>query len=63
MTADAVIEAHLTHLRVQRRLAERTLAMYADAFARMGALMAPATSLTEVKPHHVRSWVGRLHAQ
>ena len=63
MNAEALIDAHLLHLKVQRRLAERTLSMYADAFARMGTLMAPATSLTDVKPHHVRGWVGRLHAQ
>lgn len=63
MNAEALIDAHLLHLRVQRRLAERTLSMYADAFARMGTLMAPDTSLTDVKPHHVRGWVGRLHAQ
>jgi len=63
VNAEALIDAHLLHLKVQRRLAERTLSMYADAFARMGTLMAPATSLTDVKPHHVRGWVGRLHAQ
>lgn len=63
MNAEALIDAHLLHLKVQRRLAERTLSMYADAFARMGTLMDPAAALTDVKPHHVRGWVGRLHAQ
>lgn len=32
---DALITHHLDHLRVQRRLAERTLAMYGDAFKRL----------------------------
>lgn len=75
-TQSALITDHLTHLRVERRLAKRTLTLYADAFARMGTLMASdglatgvdsghmqAADLTAVKPHHVRGWVARLHAQ
>jgi integrase/recombinase XerC len=55
---------HLDHLRFQKRLAERTLAMYGDAFKRLHALSAAARlALEDVKPHHVRGWTARLHAQ
>jgi len=59
-----LIDQHLEHLRVQRRLAERTLAMYAEAFARLRqACAGHPLGLTEVQPHHVRGWVARLHGQ
>jgi len=55
---------HLAHLRVQRRLAERTLAMYTDAFKRLDACCAKeGLTLDTVKAHHVRGWTARLHAQ
>lgn len=58
------IDQHLTYLRVQRRLADRTLAMYGDAFKRLLTLCDKAQlPLTEVRPHHVRGWTARLHAQ
>lgn len=60
----ALIAGHLAHLRTQRRLAERTLAMYSDAFARLNILRGKAQlDLPDIKPHHVRGWVARLHAQ
>lgn len=58
------VHQHLDHLRVQRRLAERTLALYEHALQRLSQLMAKdALSLDQVRPHHVRGWVARLHAQ
>jgi len=58
-----LIIRHLDHLRVQRRLAERTLAMYQDAFKRLDAFCTKeALALPAVKPHHVRGWAARLHA-
>lgn len=58
-----LIQRHLEHLRVQRRLAERTLAMYLDAFKRLAAFAAKeGLALDSVKPHHVRGWTARLHA-
>ena len=63
-TAPELIARHLEHLRVQRRLAERTLAMYAEAFARLQrACEAQRIGLTQVQAHHVRGWVGQLHGQ
>ena len=62
--ADALVTRHLDHLRVQRRLAERTLAMYGDALARLQAFCErDSLGLPQVKPHHVRGWVARLHGQ
>ena len=61
-TAEAIHE-HLTRLRVQRRLAERTLSLYGDALAVLQRhLAAAALDLQAVRPHHVRGWVARLHA-
>jgi integrase/recombinase XerC len=60
--ADA-IQRHLTHLRVERRLAERTLAMYAEAFERLRRMAAEAgVEVREVHTVHVRRWAAQLHA-
>lgn len=59
-----LITRHLDHLRIQRRLAERTLAMYGDAFRRLSAFCTQeGLDLTAVRPHHMRGWTARLHAQ
>ncbi|MEO8279745.1 MAG: tyrosine recombinase XerC [Ideonella sp.] len=56
------LERHLVHLRVERRLAERTLAMYGEAFVRLQRFAsASVIPLREVKPHHVRGWAAQLH--
>ncbi|RZI79859.1 MAG: tyrosine recombinase XerC [Rubrivivax sp.] len=58
-----LIARHVEHLRVQRRLAERTLAMYGDAFKRLSVFCEKERlALDGVKPHHVRGWAARLHA-
>lgn len=63
-TDDDLIAGHLAHLRTQRRLAERTLAMYGDAYRRLAELRGKdSLRLADVRPHHVRGWVARLHAQ
>ena len=55
---------HLQHLRVERRLAERTRTMYRLAFERLQRCAeATGVPLREVQPHHVRRWAGQLHAQ
>lgn len=67
MNTHQTVDQHLTHLRVERRLADRTLTLYSEAFTRMGTLLArdglTDAGLKAVKPHHVRGWVARLHAQ
>jgi integrase/recombinase XerC len=58
---DRALQHFLQHLQVERRLAERTRAMYAEALARLQAYaVADAVPLTAVQPHHVRTWVARL---
>jgi integrase/recombinase XerC len=64
--------AFLDYLRVQRRLAERTLSMYGDALRRLEAFAAATTDLTaqpgspvllQVQTRHIRRWSAQLHAQ
>ncbi len=61
---DDDIRRHLLHLQVERRLAERTLAIYREALVRLQAFAeAAAVPLRNVQPHHVRRWAGQLHVQ
>src|SRR5437868_2167021 len=59
----AYIVRHLLHLRTERRLAARTLALYLEAFERLqrgadDASLAPR----DAQAHHVRRWAAQLHA-
>jgi integrase/recombinase XerC len=64
LAPEGALARHLVHLRTQRRLAERTLAMYTEAFQRLATLLdKEGVPLDALKPHHVRGWVARLHAQ
>jgi integrase/recombinase XerC len=61
---DADPHAFIEHLRVQRRLAQRTLAMYTEALQRLQGFAADAkVPLRDVQAHHVRHWAARLHAR
>jgi integrase/recombinase XerC len=61
---DDDIRRHLIHLQVERRLAARTLALYADAFARLQSFAAAQKlPLREVQLHHVRRWAAALHGK
>lgn len=54
----------LDHLAFERRLADRTRAMYADALARLEAFAAEAAlELPALQPHHLRGFLGRLRSQ
>jgi integrase/recombinase XerC len=58
------IRRHLQHLEVERRLAPRTLAMYAEAFERLQQFAAAQpVALRDVQVHHVRRWAAQLHAR
>ena len=58
------VERYLLHLRVERRLATRTLESYADALARLITLAdAAGVGLPEVRVAHVRRWAAVLHGQ
>lgn len=59
----ALVAAYLEHVRVQRRLADRTVSLYTDAlgwlarYSQEGGLR-----VGQVQPAHVRRWVARLHS-
>jgi len=56
--------AWLEQLRVTRRLAPRTLALYTDALERLAAHAArDGVELLRLSGHHARRWVGRLNAE
>jgi integrase/recombinase XerC len=58
----ALVEGYLEHVRVGKRLAARTVELYAADLARLLSLAAPAgLGLTQVLPAHVRRWVGQMH--
>jgi integrase/recombinase XerC len=58
-----LVERYLTHLRVERRLAARTLAMYEEALRRLATRAdAAGIDLAQVQPQHVRRWAAQLHA-
>jgi integrase/recombinase XerC len=60
---DADVARHLDHLRVERRLAPRTLAIYSEAFVRLQRLAAnAAVPLRAAEVHHIRRWAAQLHA-
>jgi integrase/recombinase XerC len=60
----AHITQHLTHLQVERRLAERTRAMYTEAFVRLQRFAQTAQlDVLQVEASHVRRWAGHLHQQ
>ena len=64
MELDPQIEAFLGHLRVERRLAARTLAMYREALLRLQASAAAANvDLPKAQMHHMRSWAAQLRVR
>jgi integrase/recombinase XerC len=61
---DADIARHLEHLRVERRLGARSLALYGEAFRRLQAFARAApVDLRAVQSHHVRRWAAALHSR
>jgi integrase/recombinase XerC len=57
----AELQAFLDHLRVERRLAARTLAMYREALVRLQAFATQGSvELRAAQPHHVRGWMAQL---
>ncbi|HET9820220.1 MAG TPA: tyrosine recombinase XerC [Burkholderiaceae bacterium] len=58
------LQGFLQHLRVERRLAGRTLALYGQALARLDtAARAGGLALGAVQTHHVRRWIAQAHQQ
>ncbi|MBA4266532.1 MAG: recombinase XerC [Comamonadaceae bacterium] len=62
-TDEQLVEAYLIHVRVEKRLAERTLALYALDLDKLTARVAEAgLSLKEVQNTHIRRWVAQMHS-
>ena len=60
---DGDVVRHLAYLRVERRVAARTLALYDEALDRLEVLAARlALPLRDAKTHHVRRFAAQLHA-
>ncbi len=58
------LQQFVQHLRVERRLASRTLAMYSEALLRLQTFaQASAVSLPTAQPHHLRGWVAQLRTR
>jgi len=59
----ALVGRYLDHVRVERRLAARSVTLYTQELARLGALTVEAgLALPAVGPAQIRQWVARLRA-
>jgi integrase/recombinase XerC len=58
------LDAYLAHARVTKRLAERTVDLYAHSLAQLvQRCQADGIPLLEVQRHHIRGWLARRHSQ
>ncbi len=59
----ALVHAYLSHARVEKRLADRTIALYTLDLERLLALCQEAgVGLTQVRNTHLRRWVAQMHS-
>jgi integrase/recombinase XerC len=60
----ALVERYLEHVRVEKRLAERTVALYTEDLAKLQANASQApVPLLQVHNTHIRRWVAQMHSQ
>ncbi len=60
--ADPLVERYLEHVRVEKRLAQRTVELYALDLQKLQAHCRQAgVALTEVQNLHMRRWVAQMH--
>lgn len=58
----ALIERYLEHVRVEKRLAQRTVELYALDLRKLGEFAAQTrVALCEVHSAHVRRWIAQMH--
>ena len=58
-----LIEAYLAHVRVGKRLAERTVALYTEDLVKLAHFAREAAvPLRQVQPAHVRRWIAQMHS-
>jgi integrase/recombinase XerC len=65
MTSDsALIERYLSHVRFEKRLAARTVALYTEDLNKLTELAKKAglTNLTLIDTPHLRRWMAQMHA-
>ena len=64
MSEDAeLVQRYLAHAQFEKRLAARTLALYAGDLQRLQALAdKDKVLLTEVQAHHMRRWMAQMHS-
>ena len=61
---DPLVARYLEHVRVEKRLAARTVTLYTLDLQKLAALAGQAgLALTAVHPAHVRRWVAQMHGQ
>ncbi|MES2414392.1 MAG: tyrosine recombinase XerC [Pseudomonadota bacterium] len=61
--ADPLIERYLEHVRVEKRLAQRTVELYALDLQKLQAnCLQAGVALTSVQNTHMRRWVAQMHA-
>jgi integrase/recombinase XerC len=60
----ALIERYLEHVRVEKRLAQRTVALYTEDLVKLqtNAQQSPV-ALLQVHNTHIRRWVAQMHSQ
>jgi integrase/recombinase XerC len=59
----ALVQAYLTHVRVEKRLAERTVALYTlDLEKLTNNALAAGVALRRVQNAHIRRWVAQMHS-
>ena len=59
---DALVERYLEHVRVEKRLAQRTVALYAlDLLKLRQAAERAGVALLHVQNTHIRRWVAQMH--
>jgi len=59
----ALLERYLEHVRVEKRLAERTVTLYSLDLEKLAGFAAAAgVGLAQVQHAHIRRWVAQMHA-
>jgi integrase/recombinase XerC len=60
---DALVVAYLSHVRVEKRLADRTVALYTLDLERLKAsALEMGVALRQVRNTHIRRWVAQMHS-
>ena len=58
-----LVQRYLDHVRFDKRLAERTQALYTEDLKKLQQhAQAAGTGLLSVGPHHIRRWVAQMHS-